>query len=90
MLLILALLIIPAATARRLSKSPEQMAIVAVALGETSVILGLFGSLKWDLPSGPLIVVVAMGLFIAVLAVTWIRIGSKRVGRQESGIVSNP
>ncbi len=90
MLLILALLIIPAATARRLSKSPEQMAIVAVVLGEISVILGLFGSLRWDLPSGPLIVVVAMGFFIAVLAASWIRSVSARTRRPESEIVSNP
>jgi zinc transport system permease protein len=90
MLLILALLIIPAATARRLSKSPEQMAIVAVMLGETSVILGLFGSLEWDLPSGPLIVVVAMSFFIAVLAASWIRGVSGRAGRREKEIASNP
>ncbi|HSS65814.1 MAG TPA: metal ABC transporter permease [Gammaproteobacteria bacterium] len=90
MLLILALLIIPAAAARRLSKSPEQMAIIAVVLGEISVILGLFGSLEWDLPSGPLIVVVAMCFFIAVLAATWVRSLPGRVRRHENGIVSNP
>ena len=71
MLLILALLVIPAATARRLSSSPEQMAVIAVILGEISVVLGLFGSLKLDLPSGPLIVVVAMAFFIAVLVASW-------------------
>jgi zinc transport system permease protein len=90
MLLILALLIIPAAAARRLSKSPEQMAIIAAVLGEGSVVLGLFGSLKWDLPSGPLIVVVAMGFFIALLAATWIRGVSRRTRRRENEIVSNP
>ncbi len=90
MLLILALLIIPAATARRLSRSPEQMAIIAVVLGQTSIVLGLFGSLKWDLPSGPLVVVVAMGFFIAVLVVTWIRSLSGQARRRESEVVSNP
>ncbi len=90
MLLILALLIIPAAAARRLSKSPEQMAVIAVVLGEISVVLGLFGSLQWDLPSGPLIVVVAMGFFIAVLAASWIRGTPGRARRSENGVVSNP
>lgn len=91
MLLILALLIIPAATARRLSKSPEQMAIIAVALGEVSVVLGLFGSLELDLPSGPLIVVVAMGFFIAVLAGTWGRSVSERARRRrEAEAASSP
>ncbi len=90
MLLILALLIIPAATARRLSRSPEQMAIIAVVLGQTSIVLGLFGSLKWDLPSGPLVVVVAMGFFIAVLVATWIRSLSGQARRRESEVVSNP
>lgn len=71
MLLILALLIIPAAAARRLSATPEQMAILAVIFGEISVVAGLFGSLQWDLPSGPSIVVVSMLCFLAALAVTW-------------------
>ena len=45
--------------------------MIAVILGEISVVLGLFGSLKLDLPSGPLIVVVAMAFFIAVLVASW-------------------
>jgi zinc transport system permease protein len=90
MLLILALLIIPAAAARRLSSSPEQMAIIAVLLGESSVVLGLFGSLRWDLPSGPLIVVVAMGIFIALLAATWIRGAVPRSRRRDAEMVPKP
>ena len=70
MLLILALLIIPAAAARRLASTPEQMAVIAVVFGEISVVSGLLGSLQWDLPSGPSIVVVAMLCFLGSLAVT--------------------
>jgi len=66
-LLITALLIIPAATARRLSSGPEQMAAVAAAVGIASVIAGLFGSLEWDTPSGPSIVVAAMLFFLVSL-----------------------
>jgi len=62
-LLITALLIIPAATARRFASGPEQMAIVAAAVGVLAVTGGLFGSLRWDTPSGPSIVVAAMLLF---------------------------
>ncbi len=62
-LLITSLLIIPAATARRLASSPEQMALAAALLGATAVMGGLWGSLKWDTPSGPSIVVAAALLF---------------------------
>ena len=62
-LLITALLIIPAATARQLSSGPEQMAILAALIGVISVCAGLAGSLEWDIPSGPSIVVAAMMFF---------------------------
>ena len=63
-LLITALLIIPAATARRFSGNPEIMAVMASILGAASVWLGLEGSLKWDTPAGPSIVVAALAFFI--------------------------
>ncbi len=63
-LLITALLIIPAATARRFSRSPEHMAFIAAAFGATSVFVGLNGSLQWDTPAGPSIVVAALAGFI--------------------------
>lgn len=63
-LLITALLIIPAAAARRFASGPEQMAILSVFIGVGGVFGGLFGSLEWDTPAGPSIVVAALGLFI--------------------------
>ena len=66
-LLITALLIIPAATARRFSASPESMAVLASLIGGLAVAGGLFGSLKFDTPSGPSIVVAALGLFVLSL-----------------------
>lgn len=63
-LLITSLLIIPAATARRFAATPEQMALTASLLGAAAVTLGLFGSLEYDTPSGPSIVVAALILFI--------------------------
>ncbi|GGB42854.1 membrane protein [Roseibium aquae] len=62
-LLITALLIIPAAAARRFSGGPEQMALIAAGLGVLSVVAGLYGSLNFDTPSGPSIVVAAMVFF---------------------------
>ncbi|MCB1385389.1 MAG: metal ABC transporter permease [Nitratireductor sp.] len=62
-LLITALLIIPAAAARRFASGPEGMAVLAALIGAASVAAGLFGSLQWDTPSGPSIVVAAMMLF---------------------------
>ncbi len=62
-LLITSLLIIPAATARRFARTPEQMALLAAAAGCLAVAGGLFGSLQWDLPAGPAVVVAAALLF---------------------------
>jgi zinc transport system permease protein len=66
-MLITSLLIIPAATARRFSASPEWMAVFASLIGALAVIGGLFGSLTYDTPSGPSIVVAALLLFIVSL-----------------------
>ena len=63
-LLITALLIIPAASARRLVTSPEQMAVGASVVGVVAVLVGLNGSLRFDTPAGPSIVVAAMICFI--------------------------
>ena len=66
-LLITALLIIPAATSRKFSGSPEIMAVIASILGAASVWLGLEGSLEWDTPAGPSIVVTALTFFVISL-----------------------
>ncbi|WP_394687878.1 metal ABC transporter permease [Hoeflea sp.] len=76
-LLITAMLIIPAATARRFSSGPEQMAILASVIGAASVLGGLFGSLEWDTPAGPSIVVAALGLFVLSI-LPWPAIHSRR------------
>ncbi|MEN9896070.1 MAG: hypothetical protein RIR97_1922, partial [Pseudomonadota bacterium] len=58
------MLIIPAATARRFASTPEGMAVIASLLGVVSVCGGLFGSLQFNTPSGPSIVVAALCLFV--------------------------
>lgn len=62
-LLITALLIIPAATARRFAATPEAMALLAALCGAAAVVLGLWASFTFDTPSGPSVVAAAAVLF---------------------------
>lgn len=66
-LLITALLVVPAATARRFASTPEGMAGIAAGLGAVGVVAGLAGSFAWDTPAGPSIVVAAVALFAVTL-----------------------
>lgn len=63
-LLITAMLILPATLARGLSKTPEQMAVFATLAGMISIIAGIAGSWFGDTPTGPSIVIAALGLFL--------------------------
>ncbi len=63
-LLIAAMLIIPAAAARPLSRTPEGMAVTAGLIGITSVIVGLRAAFVFDTPAGPSIVCVAALSFV--------------------------
>ncbi len=65
-LLIAAMLIIPAAAARGLSRTPEVMALLAAAIGAVSALGGLGLSLWEDTPAGPSIIVFAVGIFALV------------------------
>jgi zinc transport system permease protein len=62
-LLITAMLVMPAAAARRLARTPEQMALGAAMAGMLAVSGGLASSWRWDIPAGPAIVVAAAALF---------------------------
>ena len=64
-LLIAAMLIIPAAAARGLARSPEAMAVLASLIGALAVLGGLAMSLQFDTPAGPSIVAVASVVFTA-------------------------
>ena len=72
-LLITGLLLIPAATARNISNSPNKMVFFATLIGIISVIVGLFTSLELNTSSGPTIIVVALILFIISLVPLEIR-----------------
>ena len=62
-LLIVALLLIPAAAARPFASTPERMAVVAALLGMCASAAGLWLSFLYDTPAGPTIVCCAAGLF---------------------------
>ena len=68
-LLVSAMLIIPPAAARSLSRTPEQMVVIAALVGVLAVIAGMSASFYWDTPAGPSIVVAATLMFVASLAV---------------------
>ena len=68
-LLITAMLIVPAATARPFSRTPEIMAIVAAGLGVFCGLAGLQMSYILDTPTGPTIVCASVFLFIATTLV---------------------
>ena len=64
-LLISSMLIIPAAAARQLTRSPESMAATSAVLGMVATVAGLHASVQLDTPSGPTIVATAAALFVA-------------------------
>jgi zinc transport system permease protein len=72
-LLTIAFLIMPAAAARPLSESPEQMALFAAIFAMLGVAVGLFASLAFDTPGGPSIVVVLVAIFAASILPTMVR-----------------
>lgn len=62
-LLVTAMLIMPAAAARPFARSPEVMALIATVIGAISVVVGLQAALIYDTPAGPSIVCVAAVIF---------------------------
>jgi len=66
-LLISALLVIPAAAARPWSKSPDQMALISSFIAVVSLIGGFFFSYRFDLPASPTVVCSALFLFFCSL-----------------------
>jgi zinc transport system permease protein len=70
-LLIAAMLIIPAAAARGLARTPEAMAAIAAVIGAVCAVAGLQGAYLFDTPAGPSIVCVAALVFAALSVFGW-------------------
>ncbi len=67
LLLITALTVIPAAAARRLTTTPEAMALVSIGLAAIAVVAGLLMSAGFGIVAGPSIVLSAGLLFVLTL-----------------------
>ncbi|SDD09544.1 iron chelate uptake ABC transporter family permease subunit [Ruegeria marina] len=63
-LLIAAMLVIPAAAARPLARTPEAMALGAGAIGAAAALGGLYAAYWFDTPAGPSIVCAASVIFV--------------------------
>ena len=66
-LLIAALLIIPAAAARPYADTPERMALIAALFGAAAALGGVTASYQFDTPTGPSIVCAATAIFVATI-----------------------
>lgn len=82
-LLIGALLIIPAAAAHPLSRSPESMAVFAALCAVSSVLGGIALSFFVDTPTGPSIIVVCFGLFAVSCGWAWAKQKIRLLGEGE-------
>lgn len=87
-ILVNALLVIPAATAKLLARSLGRMFVLAPLLGVGSVLAGLVASYQLDVPSGPAVVAIAGIMFLAAWARTAWRSRSRRItaGRVTRGV----
>jgi zinc transport system permease protein len=65
--LVSALLVVPAAIGQRVARSMAGMLMVSIAVAVVAVVGGLWVSWTWNLPSGASIVLVAAALFFATL-----------------------
>lgn len=63
-LLVTAMLIVPAAAAKNIARSTKSLWLITVALSLVSVVVGLLGSYYWNTASGPTIVLVSVLGFI--------------------------
>ena len=69
-LLVTSMLIIPAASARQISKSPLQMAVFSSLIGVLSVVLGLFLSIFFDTPTGPTVIMTLVIIFVTIFPIS--------------------
>jgi len=84
-ILVIALLTIPATTARQFTHSLRNMMVLSVLIGAVCAVAGLWLSYELDLPSGATIVAVSVALLLASLGVTRIRSRlTRRVGEAET------
>ncbi|AJC69461.1 anchored repeat-type ABC transporter permease subunit [Trueperella pyogenes] len=79
-ILVLALLIAPAATARLLTDRLLPMMLIAPAIGSVGAFLGIWASWVWDLPTGAAIVLILTTFF----AVVWLAKAARSALRRQA------
>lgn len=72
-LLITAMLVVPAAAARPLVRTPEAMAVLAAVVGTVAALTGLYAAWHFDTPAGPSMVVAAVVILVATSIAAAIR-----------------
>ncbi|MBL9168247.1 MAG: metal ABC transporter permease [Verrucomicrobiales bacterium] len=72
-MLVTALIVIPPASARNISRNLRQHLLLSMAMGLVSGVAGVFLSYHFDFPTGPTIVMAAIGLFILTLVASRLR-----------------
>ena len=72
-LLIAALLVLPGLASLQITRSFRQSIFLSMIFGVSSVILGLLGSIIIDTASGATIVLASLGIFLATVAVNWVK-----------------
>jgi zinc transport system permease protein len=86
LVLVVSLLVVPAAAARPWSSSPHGMAWLAALLGSLACVVGLLASTFLDLPSGPAIVLVEVLVFAASTLARELRRPRRGRGRARAGL----
>jgi len=72
-ILVLAMLVTPAATARLLTDRLVTMQVLSAALGVAAGVIGLYVSFWWNVASGGAVVLTTTAIFFAVFAVSEVR-----------------
>ncbi len=89
LLLVSAIMIVPIAAAQQLTRGFRTTAVVGVVVGELSAVLGLVASFYLDVPPGPAIVFLALGLF-AVCAAIAVPLRRRRARRSVASRAGRP
>jgi manganese/iron transport system permease protein/iron/zinc/copper transport system permease protein len=79
-LLISAMLVLPAATARLLTDSFGRMLVLSPVLGAAIGVVGMYASWYADVPSGAVIILVGTAVFLAVYISVWVRTRARVAG----------
>jgi ABC-type Mn2+/Zn2+ transport system permease subunit len=85
--LVLAMLITPAATARLIADRLPRMLVIAAMIGAASGVGGLYLSYYWSIASGAAVVLVATAIFFIVWSVVHAREPLRRAMRKRAGSV---